>query len=78
MSTSAPFDGAWSVNQTIATFPQTVAVFNQFGIDACCGGAASVVDAAARDAADPEQMLAALQHLIDAHSGDRSAGGRRQ
>ena len=46
MSKSAPFDGAWSVNQTIATFPQTVAVFNQFGIDACCGGAASTTDAA--------------------------------
>lgn len=72
MSKSLPFDGAWSVNQTIATFPQTVAVFNQFGIDACCGGAASVVDAAARDAADPEQMLAALRLLIDARSDGRN------
>lgn len=78
MSKSVPFDGAWSVNQTIATFPQTVAVFNQFGIDACCGGAASVVDAAARDAADPEQMLAALRQLIDARPADPSRGGRRQ
>ena len=72
MSKSLPFDGAWSVNQTIATFPQTVAVFNQFGIDACCGGAASVVDAAARDAADPEQMLAALRLLIDARYDGRN------
>lgn len=72
MSKSLPFDGAWSVNQTIATFPQTVAVFNQFGIDACCGGAASVVDAAARDAADPGQMLAALRLLIDARSDGRN------
>lgn len=72
MSKSLPFDGAWSVNQTIATFPQTVAVFNQFGIDACCGGAASVVDAAARDAADPEQMLVALRLLIDARSDGRN------
>ena len=72
MSKSQPFDGAWSVNQTIATFPQTVAVFNQFGIDACCGGAASVVDAAARDAADPGQMLAALRLLIDARSDGRN------
>ncbi len=72
MSKSVPFDSAWSVNQTIATFPQTVAVFNQFGIDACCGGAASVVDAAARDAADPEQMLAALRQQIDARSDGRN------
>jgi iron-sulfur cluster repair protein YtfE (RIC family) len=49
-----------SVNDVLLRFPATAAVFNAFGIDACCGGDASVVVAATRDGADPEALLAAL------------------
>ena len=49
-----------SVNDVIARFPDTIAVFNAFGIDACCGGAESVTDAARRDGADPEALVTAL------------------
>jgi regulator of cell morphogenesis and NO signaling len=49
-----------TVNEAIQRFPDTVAVFNRFGIDACCGGAVSIAEAASRDGADLEALLAEL------------------
>lgn len=60
MQTLKPVPDTASVNETIRRHPATVAVFNDFGIDACCGGAATLRDAAMRDGADPEQLLAAV------------------
>ncbi|MHB0947817.1 MAG: DUF542 domain-containing protein [Gemmatimonadaceae bacterium] len=51
---------ALTVNATIALFPETVEVFNRFGIDACCGGAVPLDEAAHRDGADPEALYEAL------------------
>ncbi len=50
-----------TVNDIIARHPATVAVFNAHGIDACCGGAVSVAEAAARDGADLAALLADLE-----------------
>lgn len=63
------------VNETLQLYPATTAVFNQFGIDACCGGAASISDAAARDGADPNELLDALNGAIGAkpNSGNQPA-----
>ena len=63
------------VNETLQLYPATTAVFNQFGIDACCGGAASISDAAARDGADPVALLDALNGAIGAkpHSAGQVA-----
>lgn len=55
---------ATTVNELIREHPATVRVFNEFGIDACCGGAASVTDAALRDGADPEALWQALLEAI--------------
>jgi iron-sulfur cluster repair protein YtfE (RIC family) len=38
-----------------------VAVFNEFAIDACCGAAAPLAEAAERDGADPDALLEALR-----------------
>ncbi len=57
------------VNETLRQYPETTAVFNQFGIDACCGGAASINDSALRDGADPQALLNALNVVI----GERPA-----
>jgi regulator of cell morphogenesis and NO signaling len=48
------------VNEAIRRFPATIAIFNHFGIDACCGGAAPISTAAERDGADKDALLAAL------------------
>jgi regulator of cell morphogenesis and NO signaling len=53
-----------TVNEIISAFPESVEVFNAFNIDACCGGEALVRDAAARDGADPDAVLAELEKLI--------------
>ncbi|HET7276278.1 MAG TPA: DUF542 domain-containing protein [Longimicrobiaceae bacterium] len=52
------------VNEVIRTHPATVEVFNNFQIDACCGGAAPIAEAAVRDGADPEALLAALNEIV--------------
>ena len=41
-------DPAVTVNEVLVNYPSTVSVFNQFGIDACCGGAASLDDVVRR------------------------------
>lgn len=53
-----------SVNETIRRFPATVEVFNRYGIDACCGGAAPVAEAAVRDGADPAAVQADIEQVI--------------
>lgn len=52
------------VNEVISTHPATVEVFNRFGIDACCGGASPIGQAAVRDGADPAALLAALNEIV--------------
>ena len=52
------------VNDVIQSHPATTTVFNEFGIDACCGGAVSIQDAAVRDGADPAALLNALTGII--------------
>ena len=52
------------VNDVIQSHPATTTVFNKFGIDACCGGAVSITDAALRDGADPTALLNALNAVI--------------
>ena len=54
----------WSVNDVVRQFPATVALFKHYGIDACCGGAASVRDAAQRHGADAAELLSELQQMI--------------
>jgi iron-sulfur cluster repair protein YtfE (RIC family) len=55
-----------TVNEVIALYPATVAVFNQFAIDSCCGGAVSVRAAAERDGADLAAVTAALLAAMEA------------
>lgn len=60
MHTQSAIADTATVNEIIRLHPATVGVFNDFGIDACCGGAATLRDAATRDGADAETLLDAL------------------
>jgi len=59
------------VNDVLLSHPATTNVFNEFGIDACCGGAVPIHDAALRDGADPAALLDALNAAV---AGDRRGG----
>lgn len=64
-----------TVNDVLLRYPATVAAFNKFGIDACCGGEASIADAAQRDGADLEQLMTALGAAV-VNSRDVNSGAR--
>jgi regulator of cell morphogenesis and NO signaling len=51
---------AMTVNEAIRRYPATVAVFNKYGIDACCGGALPVAEAAANEGVDRDALRADL------------------
>jgi iron-sulfur cluster repair protein YtfE (RIC family) len=53
-----------TVNEMIRRFPATVDIFKRFGIDACCGGAAAVADAAVRHGADPVALRTELLRVV--------------
>lgn len=57
-------DAMQSVNEIVREHPVTVSVFNEYGIDACCGGASPLAEAAARDGAVLEDVLEALARCI--------------
>lgn len=62
--TMKALDVSTTVNDVLKQYPETVSVFNAFGIDACCGGAASLREAARRDGVDLAELLAALQTAV--------------
>lgn len=61
---SPRIDPAWSINDVLLKYPATITVFNAYGVDACCGGAQSVADAAAQDGIDLAALLAALEGAV--------------
>ncbi len=64
MLTTAQLPSDLTVNEAVRRWPATVAVFNRFGIDACCGGATCIREAAVRDGAPPDDVLRALVEVI--------------
>ena len=52
------------VNDVIRTYPSSVSVFNELGIDACCGGDASLAEAASRDGVDIGVLMARLDAIV--------------
>ena len=72
-TTRLGIDPAMTVNETIARFPTTVRVFNAFGVDACCGGDASVAEAAERDGVPLDALVQGLADEV----GSAGAEGKR-
>ena len=63
-------DTKTTVNEVIRMYPESVSVFNQLGIDACCGGDASIAEAASRDGVDLGVLLTRLDAIA-------AVGGRK-
>ncbi len=55
-----------TVNEMVATHPETIPVFNRFGLDTCCGGGVAIADAAHRDGADLDALRQALKDAVGA------------
>ncbi len=49
-----------TINDTLRLYPETTGVFTTFGMDSCCGGAASIEASCERDGAPLEEVLKAL------------------
>jgi regulator of cell morphogenesis and NO signaling len=64
MKTMPKIDFDQSINEIVAAHPETIAVFNQFGFDTCCGGGVTVDEAARRDGVDANEVIAALNEAL--------------
>jgi iron-sulfur cluster repair protein YtfE (RIC family) len=53
-----------TVKEIVARYPETLVVFNRFGLDSCCGGGIPVREAALRHGADLEGLLRSLRVAI--------------
>lgn len=65
MSDVIQLDPSLTINEIVARYPETIAVFNRFGMDTCCGGGVPVEEAARRDGLDVDQILAALRDAME-------------
>jgi len=64
--------GEIAVGKIVAADFRTAGVFEQFGIDFCCGGRQSVAEACEAAAVDPEVVVEALRALPPADAHDDS------
>lgn len=65
MSDVIQLDPSLTINEIVARHPETIAVFNRFGMDTCCGGGVPVEEAARRDGLDLDPILAALRDAME-------------
>lgn len=64
MNQTLSVDQELSVNEVMKRYPVTMGIFNRFGIDTCCGGNASVTEAARRDGVDLDSLLEAIRDAV--------------
>lgn len=50
-----------ALNEIVRRWPATVGVFHQYGMDACCGGALPLAEAARRHGLELSEVVAALE-----------------
>ncbi len=65
MPSTITLDPNLTINEIVARFPETIAVFNRFGLDTCCGGGVRVDEAVRRDGLDVAEVTAALRDVVD-------------
>ncbi len=52
------------INDVIKEYPQSIAIFNEFRVDSCCGGGQSIEKTAMADGVDIEALLQALNEAV--------------
>ena len=60
MKTQTEIDSSWTVNEVIGMYPETVTVFNSFGVDSCCGGDETLEVASEEAEVDRDSLVSAL------------------
>lgn len=53
------------LNDVVSAFPATLSVFHRHGLDACCGGAHPVAEAARRHGVDLDELIRELTAVIE-------------
>jgi iron-sulfur cluster repair protein YtfE (RIC family) len=61
-------DSRATVNDLLLRYPATIRVFNAFGVDACCGGAATLAEAAEAEGIELAALLEALTEAAGAEA----------
>ncbi|HEX6290066.1 MAG TPA: DUF542 domain-containing protein [Herpetosiphonaceae bacterium] len=62
---SAAIDGADTLNEIVARYPQTLPALQGFGLDTCCGGGLLLRTTAEHHHLDPDQVLRVLQAIVE-------------
>jgi regulator of cell morphogenesis and NO signaling len=68
-STDVAIDSSLSVNETILRHPETMPVFEAFGLDTCCRGGLPVETAASKAGVDYPVLVRTLLERIRAQQG---------
>lgn len=73
MADTLQLDRTLTINEIVALHPETISVFNRFGMDTCCGGGVTVDEAARRHKIDANAVVASSCHPAanDARQDDR-------
>ena len=53
-----------TINDVIRKYPATIKVFNDFKVDSCCGGGASIETTARQDGVDVDALVRALNEAV--------------
>ena len=64
MQNNDAIDPGLTLDEITNRFPETIEVFNHFGMDVCCGGGASLRDAAMRDGVSLPTLQDALRDAL--------------
>ena len=62
---SAVITETMTINEVLASWPQTLPVFAGYALDTCCGGAKSLTEVAQRHGFSAETLIAELEQAIN-------------
>jgi len=65
MASATTLDPNLTISEIVARFPETIPVFNRFGLDTCCGGGVRVDEAAHRHGLDVADVRSALHEVVE-------------